>query len=109
MEVDEPIQTVTTDYYQRYKVDGVTSGPKHIGDAYQWIVTVEQWCSNGYWEPYLTSMVIENKDETLNYHWDVVVYQYAAGVGVAVSLTEPSTQGSQKKSNCTGAYQIPVI
>jgi hypothetical protein len=107
--MDEPIPTVTTDYYQRYKVDKVIWGPEHVGDAYQWVVSVEQWCSNGFWEPYLEVLAIENKDATLNYYWDTIVYQYAAGVGVRVALAEPSTQGSQKRSNCTGAYQIPTV
>ena len=107
--VNEPLPTVTTDYYQRDMVTSVISGPTHIGQAYQWAVNVVQWCSNGNWEPYITTMEIENKDETLYYYWDTTVFQYAIGVASQVALAIPSTQGSAKKSNCTGSYQIPTV
>jgi hypothetical protein len=69
---------------------------------------VQQWCSNGLWLPLLPTMTIEYKDQTLNYYWDATVYQHAAGVGEGLDLATPSTQGSAKKSDCTGSQTVPI-
>ena len=46
----------------------------------------------------MTTLTVENKDNTLPYYWDVILYQFAAGVTAQGGFGTPSTDGTNKKA-----------
>jgi hypothetical protein len=107
--VSDLVPTSGNVYYQRYVVTNVIK-TTHIGNAYQWYAQVSQWCSNGYWEPWLSSILIEATTSTLptNY-WDVTLFGYAGAPAAQIGIATPSSQGANKRSDCTGYYTIPQV
>jgi hypothetical protein len=107
--VNDAVPTSGNVYYQRYVVTNVIK-TTHIGNAYQWYAQVSQWCSNGYWEPWLNSILIEATTSTLptNY-WDVTLFGYAGAPAAQIGIATPSTEGANKRSDCTGYYTIPQV